>query len=63
MGEVVQWTEGLAAPEAANCDSLRQWQQAVATLAAAVVIALCVAWLDRKRAVRYTRSSHDGAAD
>ena len=40
-----------------------QWHQAVATLAAAVVIALCVAWLDRKRAVRYTRSSHDGAAD
>ena len=62
MDAVLQ-TGGVACPEAASNNSLHQWHQAVATLAAAVVIALCVAWLDRKRAVRYTRSSHDGAAD
>ena len=61
MGALLQ-TGGVAFPAAAS-NSLHQWHQAVATLAAAVVIALCVAWLDRKRAVRYTRSSHDGAAD
>ena len=61
MDAVLQ-TGGVACPEAAS-NSLHQWHQAVATLAAVVAIALCVAWLDRKRVVRYTRSSHDGAAD
>ena len=53
MDAVLQ-TGGVACPEAAS-NSLHQWHQAVATLAAAVAIALCVAWLDRKRVVRYTR--------
>ena len=54
MDAMLQTTECLAAPEAAcSCDSLHPWQQAAATLAAAVLIALCVAWLCRER---YTSS-------
>ena len=58
MDAMLQTTECLAAPEAAcSCHSLHPWQQAAATLAAAVLVALCVAWLRyRERVVRFTAS-------
>ena len=64
MDAMLQTTECLAAPEAAcSCHSLNPWQQAAATLAAAVLIALCVAWLRyRERVVRFT-ASHEAQTD